>query len=98
MSATPTTWQYLAPKPKSAYKQLFVKGRNIAARTLYGAYMSEEEPMTMEEIAADRELPIEVVREAIAYCQTNPPEIREDFEAEEALEVASQRAAEEGRR
>ena len=99
MSNATTTWQYLAPKPKSAYKQLFIKGRNIAARTLYGMYMSAEEPpMSLEEIAADYELPIEVVQEAIAYCQTNPPEIREDFEAEEALDAASQRAAAEGRR
>ena len=57
-----TNWVYLARKHGSAYKQLFIKGRNIAARTLYGDYMSEEEPMTLEEIAADRDLPIEMVR------------------------------------
>jgi len=45
--------------------------------------MSAEEPMTPQEIAADYDLPLEVVEEAIAYCHTNPPEIREDFEREE---------------
>ncbi|HYV37894.1 MAG TPA: hypothetical protein VE988_19570 [Gemmataceae bacterium] len=46
---TITTWKYLAPKPKSVYKQLFV-GR-IQTRLLYGLYRSEEEPQSPEEIA-----------------------------------------------
>jgi hypothetical protein len=29
------------------------------------------------------------VRESIAYCQSNPPEIREDFEYDEALAEAT---------
>ena len=81
--ATPTTWVYLALKQGSAYRQLFIKGRNIAARTLYGLYMSGEEPRSPEQIAADYGLPLEAVREAIAYCQSDPPEIREDWEREE---------------
>lgn len=84
-----TTWKFLAPNPKSAYKQLFIKGRRIRARTLYGAFMSAEEPMTPAEIAADYDLPLEVVEEAIAYCQSDPPEIKEDFEREERLMEAS---------
>jgi uncharacterized protein (DUF433 family) len=76
-------WKYLDRKPGSRYRQLFVKGRKIAARTLYGQYMSEEEPCTIEQIAADWDLPLEVVQEAIAYCETDPPEIREDWEMEE---------------
>jgi uncharacterized protein (DUF433 family) len=78
-----TMWKYLAPNPKSAYKQLFIQGRRIRARTLYGMYMSAEEPMTPEEIAGEYDLPVEAVKEAIAYCQTEPPEIRADFEREE---------------
>ena len=68
-----TTWKYLAPNPKSAYKQLFIQGRRIRARTLYGMYMSAEEPMAPEEIAREYDLPVEAVKEAIAYCQSNPP-------------------------
>ena len=90
MSPTTTpVWKYLAPNPKSAYKQLFLKGTRIRARILYGMFMSEEEPMTPEEIAVDYRLPLEAVREAIAYCQTDPPEIREDFEREERLMEAT---------
>ncbi len=77
------TWKHLARDPLSSYKQLSIKGRRIKARTLYGRFMSAEDPMTPEEIAADYNLPVEAVQEAIAYCQSNPPEIREDFEQEE---------------
>jgi hypothetical protein len=34
-------------------------------------------------------LPVEAVKEAIAYCESDPPEIREDFAREEALMEAS---------
>ena len=94
--ATITTWKYLAPKPNSFYKQLFVNGRT-QARLLYGLYRNAEEPQSPEEIAAAYNLPLEAVREAIAYCEGNPPEIQEDFAAEDALLAAKQRAAAEGR-
>jgi uncharacterized protein (DUF433 family) len=88
-SPASTTWKYLAPNPKSAYKQLFISGRRIRARTLYGMYMSAEEPMTPDEIAREYDLPVEAVKEAIAYCQSDPPEIREDFEREERIMEAT---------
>jgi hypothetical protein len=59
------------------------------ARDLYGMYVSAEDPMTPEAITADYALPIEAVQEAIAYCQSNPPEIREDFEREERIMEAT---------
>ena len=34
-------------------------------------------------------LPVDAVKEAIAYCQGNPPEIAHDFEREERLMEAS---------
>jgi uncharacterized protein (DUF433 family) len=86
---TSITWQYLAPNPKSCYKQLFVKGTRIRAGVLYGMYRSAEEPMTAEQIATDLSLPLEAVQEAICYCQMNPPEIAQDFEREERLMQAS---------
>jgi uncharacterized protein (DUF433 family) len=86
---TATTWKHLAPNPKSAYTQLFVSGTRIRARVLYGMFVSEEEPMTPQQIAAEFNLPIEAVHEAIAYCQADPPEIKKDFEREERLMEAS---------
>src|ERR1700757_3528355 len=88
-SSTSVTWQYLAPNPNSCYKQLFVKGTRIRARVRYGLYMSAEEPMTPEEIAAEFGLPVAAVKEAVAYCQSNPPEIAQDFEREKRLMEAS---------
>jgi uncharacterized protein (DUF433 family) len=85
MASVATEYKYLERKPKSNYKQLFVKGTRIMARILYGQYMSEEEPRTIEQIAEDYNLPVEAVREAIAYCDTDPIEIREDFAREEAI-------------
>lgn len=80
-----TTWKFLERRPKSSYKQLFVKGRRLPARTIYGQHVNDEEPQTIQELARDYDLPIEVIKEAIAYCQSNPPEILEDWEREEAL-------------
>ena len=87
--STSITWQYLGPNPKSCYKQLFVKGTRIRARILYGMFMSADEPMAPEEIAAEFNLPVAAVKEAIAYCQSNPPEIAQDFQREERLMEAS---------
>jgi uncharacterized protein (DUF433 family) len=85
MASVSAQYKYLERNPRSNYKQLFVKGTRIRARILYGYYMSEEEPMTPEEIAAGYGLPVEAVREAIAYCDTDPIDIREDFAREEAI-------------
>ena len=80
-----THWVYLAPKPNSFYRQLFIKGTRIRARVIYGMHMSAEEPMTPEQIAGEFSLPVEAVNEAIAYCQSSPPELEEDYRREEAL-------------
>src|SRR5207302_7914534 len=87
MTTPSKIWLYLERDPKSSYKQLSIKGRRIKARSLYGQTQGEE-AMTPEEVAVDRGLPLEAVLEAIAYCETNPPEIREDFEREERLDEA----------
>jgi len=87
-SITTTSYSHLAPNPKSAYKQLFVQGTRIRARVLYGWYACED-PMTVEEIAAEYNIPMEAVREAIAYCESNPPELAEDYAREAALMEAT---------
>lgn len=79
---TSPEWKYLTRKPNSLYKQLFVKDRWVAARTLYGQTMGED-ARSAAQVAADYGLPVEVVLEAIAYCESSPPEIRDDWEREE---------------
>jgi uncharacterized protein (DUF433 family) len=88
-TTTTSTWKHLAANPKSKYRQLFIKGRRIRARTLYGLYRSATEPMTPEQIALEYDLPLEAVQEAIAYCQTDPPEIKEDFDREQRIMEAT---------
>jgi len=80
---TLTAWKYLVRKPKSSYKQLFVKDRWVAARTLYGQTVGEDARLP-EAVAADYGLPLEAVLEAIAYCESEPPEILEDWQREQA--------------
>jgi hypothetical protein len=40
--------------------------------------MNDKEPRTPQQLAADWDVPLEAVEEAIAYCQSDPPELRED--------------------
>ena len=89
MSTTSTNYVHLAPNPRSAYKQLFVKGTRIRAEVVYGMTVDGSEPMTPEQVAVEFNLPMEAVREAIAYCESNPPEIAEDHRAEELLMQAT---------
>ena len=82
MSIVNTQWKHLAPNPKSAYRQLFIKGRRIRAWVIYCAHVTDE--MTPQEIAEDRDLPVEAVRECIAYGASDPPEVRGDLIRDEA--------------
>lgn len=79
MSETPRQWKYLERRPGSSYQQLCIKGKRIWAWTLYCETMNAKEPRSPEQLAADFEIPLEAVHEAIAYCQSDPPELREDF-------------------
>ncbi len=75
-------WKWLYHDPKSVYKQLSIRGTRIKARTVYG-YSIGEDAETPEELAKNFNIPVEAVREAIEYCDGDPPEIREDWEMEE---------------
>ena len=45
--------------------------------------------MTVEEIASEFNVSVEAVREAIAYCESNPPELLADYAREEELTEAA---------
>ncbi len=89
--ATNDPWKYLTQKRGSYYRQLYVFGR-IRATTIYDSYLSRDvgEPgMSPEELAENFDVPIEAVREAIAYVESNPPEIKQDWEADERVAEAT---------
>lgn len=81
---SPTGWKYLGPDPKSSRKQFVVRGTRVTARTLYGL-CANSEPMTPEEAAQQYNLPVEAVLESIAYCESNPPELLEDYARADAF-------------
>jgi uncharacterized protein (DUF433 family) len=81
---TPVQWKHLAPNPRSHYRQLFIKGTRIRAEVIYGCTVDGSDPASAEEVASGYGLPLEVVLEAIAYCESQPSEIEEDHRREEA--------------
>ena len=81
--ATQVQYQYLESRPRSHYRQLWVKGRHMRAEVLYRCTVGAE-PRTPKEVAQDYDLPIEAVQEAIDYAVRNP----ELLEAERACEAS----------
>jgi len=68
--AVHTAYQFLEPRRRSHYQQLFVRGRNLRAESLYRATLGPD-PRTPEEVAADFGLPLAAVHEAVHYCLHN---------------------------
>lgn len=81
-------YKHLERRPDSNYKQLFVKGRRMRAQVLHRETVGED-PRTPEEVARDFELPLEVVLEAIDYCNHNEDLLRQERDME--LESIRQR-------
>jgi hypothetical protein len=79
-------YKHLRPKRGSSYRQLYVNGR-IRAEVIYRETVGLE-PLTPEQVAAEYDIPIEAVHEAIAYCIRN----KELLDAERAGEAASIKA------
>lgn len=73
-------WQYLVRRQHPWRKQLYIKGRNMTARQLVGSMKANQ--LNEEAAAADYRLPVEAVREALAYVEKN----RELLETEAEIE------------
>ena len=73
-------WQYLVRRQHPWRKQLYVKGRNMTARQLVGSMKANQ--LDEAAAAADSHLPVEAVREALAYVESN----RELLETEAEIE------------
>ena len=82
-------YSFLAPKPGSNYRQLFVKGR-IRAEILYRETVGPE-ALTPEEVASEYGLPVEAVLESIDYCRRS--DVQQLLDAERAREAARIKAA-----
>ncbi len=77
-------YKYLELRPRSNYRQLWVKGRHMRAEVLYRCTVGRE-PQTPEQVAREYDLPVEAVQEASDYCIRN----KHILDAERAQEDAS---------
>jgi uncharacterized protein (DUF433 family) len=76
-------WRYLVRRQHPWRKQLYVKGRNMTARQLVGAMKANQ--LDEEAAAADYRLPIEAVREALAYFEKNKELLETEAEIERLM-------------
>src|SRR5438045_3680363 len=60
-------WQFLVRRQHPWRKQLYLKGRNLTARQLVGSLKANQ--WDDEKAAANHHLPIEAIREAMAYVE-----------------------------
>ena len=79
-NSSKTQWQYLESRPSSWRKQLYLKGRKLTAFTVWSEMIANED--TISETAENWDLPIEAIREAIEYCETNQELLKSEAEEE----------------
>jgi uncharacterized protein (DUF433 family) len=77
-------YRHLGPRPGSLYQQYFVRDRRIRAETLYRQTVGPD-GRSPEAVAADYDVPVEAVREAVVYCLHNDDLLCR--EREEELEI-----------
>lgn len=76
-------WQYLVRRHHPWRQQLYVKGRNMTARQLIGSMKANE--FDEEKTATDFGLPVEAVREALAYVEQNTELLQTEAEIERLM-------------
>lgn len=67
LQAEVENWQYLVARPHPWRRQLYVKGRKLPASTVWRDLLSNQ--MTIEQAAANWELPLAAITEIIQYCE-----------------------------
>jgi len=81
------TWKYLCGRPHPWRQQLYIKGHKLLASTVWNDMVANG--LTPEAAAEDRDLPVEVVTEAIRYCEMNADLIRMEAAEEKTRLLAS---------
>jgi uncharacterized protein (DUF433 family) len=62
-------WKHLVARKHPWRRQLYIKGRNMTVRQL--VWSARVNKLTEEQAAANYHLPVEAIREAFAYADTN---------------------------
>ena len=78
--AVHTPYQFLEQRAGPHDRQLFIRGRNLRAKSVYRATIGPE-LRTPEEVADDFAVPLETVYEAIHYCRHHEELLRQEREA-----------------
>ncbi len=78
-----TQYQHLEPRPGSNYRQFFLRGRRIRAAVVDQAIHGPD-PFTPEEFAAEYDVSVEAVHEALDYVAQNRSLIERERDEEAA--------------
>ncbi len=87
LEQVPASWTYLCERPHPWRRQLYIKGRKLLASNVWNDMVAND--LTVEEVAADRDLPVQAVLEAVRYCEQTLELIKMEAQEEETRLVAS---------
>ena len=73
-------WEYLVERPHPWRRQLYVKGRNLRAFTVWTDMQTNG--LGPQEAAENWDLPLDAVREIVRYCETNRELLRMEADEE----------------
>ena len=76
-------WRFLVRRQHPWRKQLYLKGRNLTARQLVGSIQANQ--LDDENAAANYHLPIEAIREALAYVEKTRKLLETEAEIERLM-------------
>jgi len=76
-------WQYLEQRPHKWRKQLYFKGKRLRPYVVWIGMQTEN--LTISEAADNWDLPIDAIKEAIAYCESETNLLNKEAKEEKQL-------------
>lgn len=76
-------WKHLVRRTHPWRKQLYIQGRNLTARQLVGGIKANK--FIEKQAAANYQLPLEAIREALAYVEKNEELLKTEAEIERLM-------------
>jgi hypothetical protein len=76
-------WKHLVRRQHPWRKQLYLKGRNLTARQCVGGMKANQ--LDEASAAANYQLPVEAIREALAYVEQNKELLETEAEIERLM-------------
>ena len=74
-------WHHLEVRPHPGRRQLFVKGRRLRAFSVWADMVANR--LTAEQVAQNRDLPLEAVHECVRYCEENRQMLADECDQEQ---------------